>query len=497
MREWTRWSCAIWRTCAVFALPFVVGTGQALAQISPSVQLVERARPTHEGPFSANSELILSRNPKFPGQLQMWNWRTQEFVGPPMLFNSYQKRLFDQGEGDKWTPLGGGEPMVQSPRFSQDGRFYGVCRLRPDSAAAPHERKDELPKTQAQVWDVRTGEIAAVLLRSDPKELCQAIDFSPDGKTLVMAVNSFSNPAKDGPPRPPAVVFYDTSTWQEKYRYTFGQDVHVIAPMQNIRFSPSGNEVVLSVSDHNLGPDIPPEGKERGDFFKKLQVGNGGFRDNRTAAVVIDTRTAKVLARKVLHWSPDSFGSYVSFDSTGQRVVSHGTSGHLPTHIDVVVSCLQYTPSLVPDGFAPEDLCKRYREMVTWHWRTSQVDRLVEGDIAVRDQEPSEMVTYVKGMTKFTPDGRYLIRQVSKIKKGDGFYTGPYRDYHLYTSESLELLDANTYQVLLRHALRPRRDQLYFLQMSMDGRYLKFKVRESQEVGRQPETPYLYEIVSQ
>lgn len=462
----------------------------ALAQTPPRVQLIERARPTQEGPFSANSELLLSRNPKFPGQLQMWNWRTQEFVGPPMLFNSHQRRVHEEGRPQE--DIGG--PTVQSPRFSQDGRFYGVCRFLDDSTEVFSERKNP-QRTLAQVWDVRTGETAAVLLPTRSRERCLAIDFSPDGKTLVMAVEIFTlKPEKDDRP---AVVFYDTSTWQEKYRHTFGPDVGAVASIGGIRFSPSGNEVVVSVTDRNLGPDIPPVGsKERGEFFKKFRVGNGGFSDQRIAAMVIDARTAQVLARKVLHWSPNLNGSDVLFDSTGQRVVSHGP-GLGPKHIDVVLSCLQYTPSLVPEGFAPEDLCKRYREMVVWHWRTGQVDRLVEGDIAVLNEEPPEMVDYVFGSTQFTPDGRYLIRQVKKIKKGDGFYTGPYRDYHLYTSESLELLDANTYQVLLRHAVRPRRDQLYFLQMSLDGRFLKFMVRESQEVGRQPETSYIYEIVSQ
>ena len=63
---------------------------------------------------------------------------------------------------------------------------------------------------------------------------------------------------------------------------------------------------------------------------------------------------------------------------------------------------------------------------------------------------------------------------------------------------SLEFLDAQTYQVVFRKSLVPKVQMFSIsIDLSQDGRYLKFTVRESQERGRQPRTPYLYEIVPQ
>lgn len=463
---------------------FCTFTAHVHAQTAARVQLVERARPTQEGPFSANSDLILSRdpidapNPKSPGMLQMWNWRTQEFVGPKLLFNSYQKRMYEEGRYNQYDPVSG-EPSFDSPRLSKDGRFYGGCRMFRDN---PEGKRTPNEYILAQVWNVRTGETAAEIPRPT-KEQCVALDFSPDGNSMVMAVEVFRGSK--------AVVFYDTTTWQEKHRHVFGPEVQAIGGHHHIRFSPNGKQVVVGIQDMNYGPQATTV--FNGNEFRKI---HGGvlFGDSRFAAVVLDASNAKVLARKVLHWSPTWVGSGSNpiFDATGERVLSH--EGSEAIRLDDYLACLNYTPPNVPQGFAPEDLCRRHQRVVVWHWRTDRIDQLVAGETHVANSadEPAQMIRY--GFAGFTPDGRYLLRKVQVTEKKDKYKI---QGKHPATSESLEFLDANTYQVLARQVFKPHMQRVYDLDLSQDGRYLKFTVREGQEHGQRPFTPYLYEIVPQ
>jgi hypothetical protein len=308
------------------------------------------------------------------------------------------------------------------------------------------------------------------------------LDFSPDGNSMVMAVEVFRGPK--------SVVFYDTTTWQEKYRHVFGPEVQGIA--SQIRFSPNGKQVAVGVQDMNYGKQATSV--FNGNEFRKIHGGNL-FGDSRFAAVVLDASNAKVLARKVLHWKPTWVGSGPNaiFDATGERVLSQGGSPAIP--LDDYLACLNYTPPNVPQGFAPEDLCRRHQRVVVWHWRTDRIDQLVSGETHVANSadEPAQMIRY--DVVDFTPDGRYLLRMVQVTEKKDKYKI---QGNYPAISDGLEFLDAQTYQVLLRKPLIPKVQTFASeIEVSQDGRYLKFTVRESQERGRQPHTPYLYEIVPQ
>lgn len=413
-----------------------------------TVELLEHSAPKSVT-FGPSSDLMLSGS---DGYFQMWSRHDQRFVGPRMLVNS----LYAKDPNS--IALKGGL------RFSKDGRFMASCRYFTDRSLT--ESKPIL----AQVWDIRTGETVAELERDAFKTECKALDFSPDGSMLAVANGGFGDIN--------SVRFFETRNWTELRRAELGGGALLL---DKLRYSPDGQQLAVWASNPLLPPGI--SSKDYKEAIKRIGLDRSLFRDHRIEAIVLNAIDGQVLARKVLHWFPNASFSIDSweaggFDASGERILStvpHG--GILEQQAEAIyTNCTNFRPSTIPDGFLPEELCKNHKSVQVWHWKNGRVDTLFEYPIYVRSPHfsPGAPETWATIRdAQFTSDGRYLVWIKTVEEKKDLLRTevSPISP----SISTLEIRDAQTYQLLLSKEVAPKEKRVGRLSVSPDGRFLAWR----------------------
>ena len=236
--------------------------------------------------------------------INIWDWQNGRIV------HTLEKA---QGANDSLTT----EPL----RFSPDGRLFVAC----------HDRA--------------TGDVVARIWRTDTWEIvhdiidrvgggCNAIGFTPDGKSLIRVLDRMPNISGD------TLVVYDTSTWQ----FVWGMRT-VPFYTYTLAISPDGKFIALGgeVSNPREWPFSTPV----------PTFGNPPLSNTRLIAIV--DLAKRTIVRTIqntgamnrmsrLAWSPD--GAYIT-NAGGEGLqifdVSSGTQV-VDEHLNSAHPSLRYTP---------------------------------------------------------------------------------------------------------------------------------------------------------
>ena len=188
-----------------------------LASASPDVKVVEVAtlKEAHEVgglEFSSEGSQRVVMAGAYDRTAHVWNWRDRKVVATLLNANASNSASV-------------------SGRASPDGRFFVHC----DAVVTVWE---------AHSWQVRQtldGQVEGALAGADWPGVCQSVEFSPDGKKLV--VLRMRGPARGGP----NVSAYATVSWEKLWSL----DTAVFYP-KNLAFGPDGSHVAIAGNVRNI-----------------------------------------------------------------------------------------------------------------------------------------------------------------------------------------------------------------------------------------------------
>ena len=185
------------------------------AAAGPKVVEVATLKEAHEVgalEFTADGSQLVVMPGAYDRDAHVWNWRKRETVAT--------------------LPNTLAEPLVSvSGRASPDGRFFVHCA-------------DAVTIWDARAWQVRQtldGQVRGAPFSGDGPGNCEAIEFSPDGSTLVVLRSRLITYGG------PTVSAYDTASWAQRWRL----QTAVFHP-KNLAFAPDGKLVAIAGEVRNI-----------------------------------------------------------------------------------------------------------------------------------------------------------------------------------------------------------------------------------------------------
>jgi WD40 repeat protein len=188
-----------------------------IANASPDVKVVEVAtlKEAHEVgglEFASDGVQLVVMAGAYDLTAHVWNWRDGKVVATLANANASNSASV-------------------SGRTSPDGHFFVHC----DNVVTVWD---------AHSWEVRQtldGQVAGVLSGADWPGLCQSVEFSPDGKKLVVLRSRLQ------PRGGPNVSAYATVSWEKLWSL----DTAVFYP-KNLAFGPDGKRVAIAGMVRNI-----------------------------------------------------------------------------------------------------------------------------------------------------------------------------------------------------------------------------------------------------
>lgn len=191
--------------------------------------------------------------------INIWDWKSQRIV-----------RTLEKAQG-----ANGGlttEPIL----FSPDGRLFVACHSRAANDIV------------ARVWNTDTWEIVHDIVDRIPGTGCDAMGFTPDGKSFLRLLNRLPEFPQE------TLVVYDTDSWQPMWRLPL-PDLHA----QALAISPDGKFIAIGGYVRRATPI-------------QRQVVSVDIKQRK----VVRTIQSTIINRLV--WSPD--GDYISVIGVGLQI---------------------------------------------------------------------------------------------------------------------------------------------------------------------------------
>ncbi|MHB1586280.1 MAG: WD40 repeat domain-containing protein [Acidiferrobacteraceae bacterium] len=312
-----------WSTPSAAALGSTLKAWLRLGKYRETVATLVATLPEPHGgvwglAFSPDGRRLAASSPQ-TGSIPLWDWRRHRVVR-------------------RFRKVGDDLESTTALAFSPDGRWLASCTSGSQSAAV-------------QVWNARTGARVARLLGPHGGWNCDAIAFTPNGRSLIRVADFVPH---DGH----TLVVYDTRTWSIRW----GLKTQPFSP-NTLALSPHGHWAALG-----------------GDTLERSRIGASYFQEQ----IVLVNLVSHTLTRTI---------------PTFPRAPPRLLYGQLVPVANNPASALAWSP----DG----------TELAVGQWGVDpggsdavRIYNVRTGAVVAR--EPGPLGTWVSAL-RYTPDGKYLI----------------------------------------------------------------------------------------